>query len=75
MEFVTIVTVFSAYPLPLKILLYIIIYIFIYHNVQMQVGRDDKLIVTTVTNIIYPQSMRDIIADYAILSPLLCRKG
>lgn len=74
MEFVTIVTVFSAYPLPLKILLYII-YIFIYHNVQMQGGRDDELIVTTVTNIIYPQSMRDIIADYAILFPLLCRKG
>jgi hypothetical protein len=69
------VTVFSAYPLLLKILLYIIIYIFIYHNVQMQGGRDDELIVTTVTNIIYPQSMRDIIADYAILSPLLCRKG
>jgi hypothetical protein len=41
----------------------------------MQGGRDDELIVTTVTNIIYPQSMRDIIADYAILSPLLCRKG
>jgi hypothetical protein len=41
----------------------------------MQGGRDDELIVTTVTNIIYPQSMRDIIADYAILFPLLCRKG
>lgn len=73
MEFVTIVTVFSAYPLPLKILLYILIYI--YHNVQMQGGRGAELIVTTVTNIIYPQSMRDIIADYAILFPLLCRKG
>ena len=38
-------------------------------------GRDDELIVTTVTNIIYPQSMRDIIADYAILFPLLSRRG
>jgi hypothetical protein len=69
------VTVFSAYPLPLKILLYIIIYIFIYHNVQMQGGRDDELIVTTVTNIIYPQSRGGIIADLANQFPLLSRRG